>query len=188
MATPQWIKNMLAVRGIAYEELHHPEAFTAQEVAHEEHVSGHRVAKVVVVLADGRPVELVLPASRHVTLERVRELLGAREVRLATEAEMSQFFTDSEPGAIPALRHWEGVDVLMDASMDVGGDIVLQAGTHADAVRLRFGDWFKIVAPRVETFTTPAVCCRSPHPTGPAAPAPAPLGDRMPHRDMDTQC
>src|SRR3712207_7396677 len=44
-------------------------------------VSGHRVAKVVGVLADGRPVELILPASRRVMLDRVREVLGAAEVR-----------------------------------------------------------------------------------------------------------
>jgi Ala-tRNA(Pro) deacylase len=150
---------MLDARGIAYQELHHPEVFTAQEVAHQEHVSGHCVAKVVVVMADGRPVELILPASRRVVLAQVRELLGTREVRLATEDEMARFFADSEPGAIPALRHGPNVDVLMDATMDVVGDIVLQAGTHSDAVRLNFYDWYKIVDPRVETFSEPLECC-----------------------------
>jgi Ala-tRNA(Pro) deacylase len=64
MATPMWIRKMLELRGIAFEEMHHPEAYTAQEVAQREHFSGHHVAKVVVVIADGRPVELILPASR----------------------------------------------------------------------------------------------------------------------------
>jgi Ala-tRNA(Pro) deacylase len=50
-------------------------------------------------------VEVILPASRHVSLDRVRTVLGAREVRLATEAEMEKFFTDCKVGAIPALRH-----------------------------------------------------------------------------------
>ena len=66
MATPNWIKNMLEKRGVAYEERHHRVAFTAQEVAQSEHVSGDCLAKVVVVIADGRPVELILPASRRV--------------------------------------------------------------------------------------------------------------------------
>ena len=88
MSTATWIRDELDRRGISYEETHHPDAFTAQEVAHQEHVSGHRVAKVVCVMPDGRPVELVLPAARRVDLDRVRELLGAAEVRLATEAEM----------------------------------------------------------------------------------------------------
>jgi Ala-tRNA(Pro) deacylase len=146
---------MLERRGIPFEELHHPEVYTAQEVAQREHVSGHRVAKVVVVIADGRPVELILPASRHVNLDRVRTVLHAQELRLATEEEMERSFTDCEVGAIPALRHWKDVDVLMDRSLNVEGDILFQAGTHADAVRLNFRDWYEMVNPQVATFSEP---------------------------------
>jgi Ala-tRNA(Pro) deacylase len=152
---------MLRFRGIPFQELHHPEVYTAQEVAQREHVSGHRVAKVVVVMADGAPVELVLPASRHVNLERVRTVLSADTVRLATEEEMEKCFTDCEVGAIPALRHWQGVAVLMDRSLNVEGDILLQAGTHQDAVRLNFRDWYELVNPRVATFTEPAEPARA---------------------------
>jgi Ala-tRNA(Pro) deacylase len=153
MATATWVKDMLQEQGLSYEELHHPEAYTAQTVAQQEHVTGHRVAKVVVVVADGRPVELILPASRQVDLERVRDILGASDVRLATEQELQEFFPDCEVGAMPALRHWLGVDLLMDSSMQVNGDIVLQAGTHCDALRMRFDDWFRLVNPRVGDFS-----------------------------------
>src|SRR5262249_45447808 len=156
MATATWVRDELDRRGIAYEELPHPDAYTAQEVAQREHVSGHRVAKVVCVLADGQPVELVLPGSRRVMLDWVRELLRARVVRLATEGELERYFKDWELGAIPALRHWGGVDVIMDGHLRVDGDIVIQGGTHRDAVRMRFKDWFAIVNPRVELLSEPA--------------------------------
>jgi Ala-tRNA(Pro) deacylase len=155
MSTATWIRDELDQRGIAYEELHHPDAYTAQELAMREHTSGHRVAKVVCVIADGDPVELVLPASRRVALDRVRELLRARTVRLATEEELAEHFTDCELGAIPALRHWRGVEVMMDGHLRVPGDIVIPAGTHRDAVRMQFDDWFEMVNPRVEMFTEP---------------------------------
>jgi len=155
MATATWIKNMLERRGLAYEELHHRVAFTAQEVAQSEHVSGDRLAKVVVVIADDRPVELILPASRRVLLDRVRKLLGAERVRLASEAEMDKTFTDCETGAVPALRHWTDVTVLMDASMSNARDLVFQAGTHEDAIRMNFQDWLALVSPRIEFFTEP---------------------------------
>jgi Ala-tRNA(Pro) deacylase len=153
MATATWIRDELDRQGVAYQELHHPDAYTAQEVAQREHVSGHRVAKVVCVLADGRPIELVLPASRRVDLDRVRDLLNARDVRLATEAELQRHFSDCEPGAIPALRHWRDVDVIMDVFLSCGGDILIQGGTHCDAIRIRFDDWFAMVNPRVELFS-----------------------------------
>jgi Ala-tRNA(Pro) deacylase len=146
---------MLELRGIRFQELHHAEAFTAQQVAQREHFSGHRVAKVVVVMADGRPAELVLPASRHVDLARVKEALGAASVRLATELEMERYFTDCEVGAVPPLRHWENVAVLMDRSLQVDGDILFQAGTHTDAVRLNFRDWYDLVQPQVAEFCEP---------------------------------
>jgi len=155
MATTTWIQNALKERGVAYEEQHHLEVFTAQQVAQCEHVSGHRLAKVVVVLADGRPVELILPASRRVVLARLAAILGARDVRLASEREMDQIFNDCETGAIPPLRHWKDVAVVMDATMRVAGDIVFQAGTHEDTIRLKFNDWFALVNPRVESFTEP---------------------------------
>jgi Ala-tRNA(Pro) deacylase len=150
-----WIRKMLELRGVPFAETHHLEAYTAQRVAQREHFSGHRVAKVVVVLADGRPVELILPASRHVNLAQVAAVLGAREVRLASEPEMEKWFSDCELGAIPALRHWEGVPVLMDRALDVEGDILFQAGTHADAIRLNFRDWYELVKPQVATFSEP---------------------------------
>ena len=72
MATATWIKNELEERRVAFEELHHREVFTTQEVAQSEHVSSYRVAKVVITIVDGHPIELVLPASRRVVLEQAR--------------------------------------------------------------------------------------------------------------------
>ena len=155
MATATWIREELDRQGVAYEELHHAEAYTAQEVAQHEHVSGHRVAKVVCVLADGRPVELVLPASRRVDLDRLRDILRANEVRLGSEKEMERCFPDCEVGAVPALRHWDGVEMIMDGHLCRGGDIFILGGTHRDAFRMRFDDWFALANPRVECFCEP---------------------------------
>jgi Ala-tRNA(Pro) deacylase len=153
MAIATWVREELNQRSIPFEELIHPEAYTAQRVAQHEHVSGRRVAKVVCVMADGKPYELVLPANRRVQLDWVRTLLRAREIRLATEDELQRFFSDCELGAIPALRHWNGVDVIMDGYLETSGDILILGGTHCDAVRMRFDDWFQMVQPRVELLS-----------------------------------
>jgi Ala-tRNA(Pro) deacylase len=155
MSTATWIKNELEQKGVHFDELQHSEAFTAQAVAQQEHVSGHRVAKVVAIMADGHPVELILPASRRVRLDAVKRIINADRVRLASEAEIDRYFTDCERGAIPALRHWPRIGLLMDGSLHVDGDIVFPGGTHRDAIRMRFDDWFYLVEPRVEDFTEP---------------------------------
>src|SRR5262249_36474251 len=155
MATATWIREELDRRGVAYEERHHPSAYSAQEVAQREHVSGHRVAKVVCVMIDSRPYELVLPASRRVVLSWVKQLFRAHEVRLADEEELSRYFTDCELGGIRALRHWQGVPVLMDGHLRSDGDIFILGGTHRDAIRMGFDDWFEMVSPCVELLSEP---------------------------------
>lgn len=153
MATVPWLKAALRKRRLCYQESRHAAAFTAQDLAEKEHLSGWHVAKVVVAMADGRPVQLVLPANRSVDLERARRMLDAKELRLAREEEMSRIFADCEIGAEPPLPHWKGVELWMDDSLRTGGDILFQAGTHEDAVRMRFRDWFRLAQPRVGWFT-----------------------------------
>jgi len=155
MATATWVRDLLEKEGMDFEESYHQEALTAQSLAQEEHVSGHNVAKVVVVIADERPIELVLPASRKVALDLVRETLGAKEARLATEDELAIYFSDCERGAMPPFRHWQGVDVWMDESMRVPGDIMFPLGTHYDALRMHFDDWLRLVKPEIGNFTKP---------------------------------
>jgi Ala-tRNA(Pro) deacylase len=136
---------ILELRGIRFEEVHHPGP---------EDVKGQRVAKTVVVMADGRPVTLVLPTNRQVALGRVCDILGAEEARLANDEEMARLFPECEPGAIAPLRHWD-VPVLMDRSLYGEGDIVIQAGKHDDAIRLKFRDWYDMVRPRIALFSEP---------------------------------
>ena len=111
------------------------------------------MAKVVAVIADGRPIEVVIPASRKVITKKLQSMIGTKDVRLASEAEMDRIFSDVDTGAIPALRHWKDVDVIMDESMRIDGEIVLQAGTHRDTVQLAFSDWYRLVQPKVGSFT-----------------------------------
>ena len=44
----------------------------------------------------------------------------------------------------------------MDGNLCTRGDIVLLGGTHRDAIRMNFDDWFDMVNPRVEEFSEPA--------------------------------
>jgi Ala-tRNA(Pro) deacylase len=145
MATPFWARMILELRGIPFEEVHHPEP---------EDVNGHRLAKAVVVIADGKPVSLVLPADRQANLGMVRGILGAEEARPASEEEMAQLFPECEPRAVAPLGHWD-VPVLMDRSLYSEGDIVIHMGTHDDAIRLKFRDWYNVVRPRIAVFSEP---------------------------------
>lgn len=153
MSIPQRIRDYLDSRSISYEWLPHPEAFTAQEVAHSLHVSGKRLAKTVVLDADGQLVMAVLPASRRLNLPELKAVLGAKRLEMLPESELAKTFPDCDLGAIPPLGRLYGVDVWVDRAVAEAEEIVFTAGTHVDAVRMSYSDFVELAKPRVSHFS-----------------------------------
>jgi len=90
--------------GVPFQMQHHTRVFTAQEVAATEHIPGKQLAKVVMAVADGKPVMLALPASHRVDRTKAAAVLGVREVRLAEGQEFAATFPNCEVGAMPPVR------------------------------------------------------------------------------------
>ena len=147
------LRSYLDGMGVRYEWLHHDnDAYTAQDLAMIEHVSGKRVVKPVVVEADGQFVLCALPASCYIDMERLREALHAQSAKLADEEAMRGLFPDSELGAEPPIGRMYGMETIVDESLSKQDEVVLQAGTHRDAVRMSFGDYMRVARPRVVRF------------------------------------
>lgn len=150
---PKWLTNLLDQRHLHYTQLHHEDVSSAEELAEVEHFPADHVARVVAVLADNRLIEVVVPATRQVDLKKVRAWAHCEDIHLASDLETDHLFPDCERGAIPAMRHWTGCPVLMDRWMDVDGDILFEAGTHHDAIRMTCTDWIRLVNPVVGSFS-----------------------------------
>src|SRR5215510_5685898 len=95
------IHEFLREAHVPYTVLPHRPAFTAQDEAAATHIPGRDWAKVVVCYIDGTPVEAVVPAPSFVNLDRLLELAGGSEIRLADEDEMTKLFPGCEVGAMP---------------------------------------------------------------------------------------
>ena len=95
------LQSYLDTNKIPYEVVSHPKAYTAQDVAQTLDVSGDLVAKVVVVKADQYFVMTVLPSTWRLDLKRLRDVLEARDIRLATEAECANLFPDCRAPRFP---------------------------------------------------------------------------------------
>jgi len=141
------VEDFLRQQGVAYEKHQHPTTYTAQGLAHAEHVSGYMVAKPVVVKGSRGFVMCVLPAPQHLDLKRLAEVLGDSQLRLATEAEMSDLFPDCELGAQPPIGALYSMQTVADQRLAQAEYLVMQAGKHTEAVRLRRADWEKLCQP-----------------------------------------
>lgn len=143
------LEDLLKEKGITYERHSHTKTYTAQDLAHQEHVSGYMVAKPVVVKGASGFTMCVVPAPAHLSLKRVAEVLREADVRLATEAEMIKLFPDCELGAEPPVGSLFGLKTIMDSRLTADQDIIMQAGTHTDSIKLRRADWEGLCHPLV---------------------------------------
>lgn len=146
------LESFLEERGIDFEPHKHPTAFTAQSLAAEEHVSGYMVAKPVVVKTTHGFAMCVLPAPKQVDLKRVGAVLHEPEVRLATEPEMAELFPDCELGAEPPVGAMFDMDTVMDAALQEDEYLVMQAGTHTEAVKMLGEDFERLCHPIVASI------------------------------------
>jgi Polymer-forming cytoskeletal/Aminoacyl-tRNA editing domain len=71
---------------------------------------------------------------------------------LATEQEFSSLFPDCELGAMPPFGSLYNLPVYVDESLAADEAIVFNAGTHRDAIRMRFDDFVRLAKPRVCSF------------------------------------
>lgn len=146
------LREMLTREGARFEVIQHPVVYTAQERAAVCHIPGRRVAKVVVVRdADDEWCALaVLPASARLDIVNLRELTGRPRLRLARENEFTRLFPDCEIGAVPAFgRVYGGLDVYLDLGLAACDEIVFEAGTHSEEVRIPMRDYVRIERPEI---------------------------------------
>jgi Ala-tRNA(Pro) deacylase len=147
------LKDYLDENNIKYTSITHSRAYTAQEIAATLHVPGKELAKTVIVKIDGQLAMAVLPAPRHIDFERLKEATGAQHVELASEDEFTNRFPDCEIGAMPPFGNLYRLPVYVAQSLAQDEEIVFNAGTHVDAIRMKYADFARLVNPKAMSFT-----------------------------------
>jgi Ala-tRNA(Pro) deacylase len=146
------LREFLEKEKVPYQREFHRTAYTAQEIAAEEHIPGKMVAKTVVIKTDDRFVLAILPASARTDLGRLKAAFETKDVRLASELEFTGLFPDCEVGAMPPFGNLYGVPVYVDASLAEDDEIVFNAGTHQDTIRMKYADFARLAPPKLLDF------------------------------------
>lgn len=152
--TIQKLKNYLDDNGVAYITINHSPAYTARETAASTLVPRREFAKVIMVKLDGRNAMAVLPASRHVDLQRLAAMCGAEHVEMAAEDEFKRLFPDCDIGAMPPFGNLYDMPVFADSMLSEDDDISFNAGSHTQVLRMAYDDYERLVKPVVGEFAT----------------------------------
>ena len=152
MAIQRSIETFLQRNRIPFTTFAHPPACTAQEQAEAAHVPGWHWAKSVVCIADGKPVFAVVPAPCVVDFDRLRRLIGANEVRLASEDDIARLCPDCELGAAPSFGVLYGIPVYVDCRLVGEPEMVFDGGRRTSAICMHYGDFAEVARPIVGNF------------------------------------
>ena len=149
------LQSYLDEQGINYHLSHHATAYTAQDLAAIEHVSGRKVIKPVIVQADGQFVMCALPACYRVDLHELARQLQVQVIKLAEESKLRELFPDCELGAEPPIGRLYGMPTFMDESLVADDRVMFQAGTHRDAVTMTLAEYRRLAQPEMAHFGRP---------------------------------
>lgn len=142
------VRALLEERKVEYEVLHHQRDYTALETAAHTHTPGRRFAKAVIVRIAGEPAMAVLPSHHHVDPERFSSAIGGKPVELAPEEDVEVLFPDCEPGAVPIFGNLYGLPVYVSPELAEREFLTSVAGSHAEAIRLRYADFARLAEPK----------------------------------------
>lgn len=146
------LREFLDSQNIKYITIDHSPAYTAREVASSALVPRREFAKTVIVKLDGRNAMAVVPASRHVDLGKLAAVAGAQEAVLASEEEFQALFPGCEVGAMPPFGNLYEMEVFVDEILHDDDDIVFNAGSHIQVIRMSYDDYQALVKPMVGSF------------------------------------
>ena len=152
MAMSGRLKDCLDAAKVKYTTAKHPVVYTAQEIAAAQHVPGRQLAKCVLVNTDRGPVLAVLPAIRLIDLKKLKALLGAKTLTIAKEADIRQRFPDVEVGAMSPFGNLYQVPVVVDRELGESEDIVFNAGSHTETLKMRYRDFTALAKPKSGAF------------------------------------
>jgi Ala-tRNA(Pro) deacylase len=148
MPTTQ-LKKFLDSNQVKYVTIRHSPSYTAQEVAESAHVPGNTMAKTVIVKLDGTMAMVVEPASHKVNFDLLKKHAGAKDVELASEREFQQRFPECELGAMPPFGNLYGMSVYVADSLSSDREIIFNAGTHSELIKMAYEDFARLVSPKV---------------------------------------
>jgi len=124
------LKKYLEENDVRFVTIRHSPAFTAQEIAALAHIPGKELAKTVMVKLDGKMAMVVLPA------------------------EFADIFPKCEVGAMPPFGNLWDMSVFVDEHLREDEEIVFNAGSHTELVRLSYADFERLVKPVIGYLST----------------------------------
>jgi len=147
------LRKFLDSHSVKYTVISHSTAYTAQEIAHSSHISGKELAKSVIIKLDQALTMVVVPASKLVDFELLKEETSADYAELVNEDEFKNLFPDCEIGAMPPFGHLYGMNLIVAKRLTDDEEIAFNAGNHRELIKMKLDDYMRLAKPKILDLT-----------------------------------
>jgi Ala-tRNA(Pro) deacylase len=129
---------------VAHEIVPHARTGSSLASARVAQVPPERVAKGVLLNADGRYLLAVTRADCHLDLDELRRQLQL-PVELATREDLKSVFDDCALGAVPPLGPAYGIESVWDEALMQAPDLYFEFGDHTHLVHVHTRDYLALL-------------------------------------------
>jgi len=113
-----------------------------------------QIVKSVILLADKDPVLVLMSGDMNVHTKKLKNVLGARKVRIA-DAETVLQVTGYPVGAVPPIAHRETIPTYLDESLNRYSNIYPAAGTTSTMFSTTFDELMKLTQAKIIDVAQP---------------------------------
>jgi prolyl-tRNA editing enzyme YbaK/EbsC (Cys-tRNA(Pro) deacylase) len=145
------IQKDLSNKKLAFELSEHAEVSTSEEAASIRGVALSTGAKALVMLADGKPLMIVVPGDKRIDLKVFKQQYAIKDLRMATPDEVESI-TTVRIGAVPPFGNLISIPMYADESIRENDVIYFNPGRHDRTIAMKESDWEQATNPIMGRF------------------------------------
>jgi Ala-tRNA(Pro) deacylase len=158
MSTDERLMNLVRYlddQKVEYRVRRHVPAYKAHDVAAATHAPDSEMAKTLIVQAGQQKWMVILRADYRIDQRLLRDALEQHSIHMVPEEELETLFPNCEVGAMPPFGNLYGIPVIVNKQIAEEEEIVFNACTHSDSIRMKYRDFARLANPMVATVAVP---------------------------------
>ncbi|MGI9533824.1 MAG: aminoacyl-tRNA deacylase [Thermodesulfobacteriota bacterium] len=149
------LRDYLNKNNINYTMYYHNPINKTKELAQNLDLQEKEFVQTCIIQTEDGYAMIVIPIDRKVDLDLFKNASSKTKVKLANYNQIKTLFPDCEEGVIPPLGNLYKLPVYVSPAIKKCNEIVFQAGTHTDTIKMLCEDFQKLVKPQINKISTP---------------------------------
>lgn len=142
---------------IRYISITHSPAYSEDEIVSNNYILGELIDGVLIRLNNKDIAMVVVPATRKISLDSLKEVLNESTVNFIGKKEAKKLYPECELGAFPPLGNIYNIPVFFTKEIMNRKEVTFYVGARSHRIRLKTADFEKTVQPQkiINVSTTP---------------------------------